>query len=85
MKYIFVDESWEDYLYWQETNKKYVKKINDLLKSISREPYTGIGKPEALRHNYQGYWSRKIDNEHRLIYRVKEDEIHIVKCRFHYD
>jgi toxin YoeB len=85
MKYIFVDESWEDYLYWQETNKKYVKKINDLLKSISREPYTGIGKPEALRHNYQGYWSRKIDNEHRLIYRLKEDEIHIVKCRFHYD
>jgi toxin YoeB len=85
MKYIFVDESWEDYLYWQETNKKYVKKINDLLKSISREPYTGIGKPEALRHNYQGYWSRKIDNEQRLIYRLKEDEIHIVKCRFHYD
>jgi len=85
MKYIFVDESWEDYLYWQQTNKKYVKKINDLLKSISREPYSGIGKPEALRHNYQGYWSRKIDDEHRLIYKVKEDEIHIVKCRFHYD
>lgn len=85
MKYIFVDESWEDYIYWQETNKKYVKKINDLLKAISREPYTGIGKPEALKHSYQGYWSRRIDGEHRLIYKVKDDEIHIAKCRFHYD
>lgn len=85
MKYIFVDESWEDYLYWQKTNKKYVKKINDLLKSISREPYAGIGKPEALKHNYQGFWSRRIDGEHRLIYKVKDDEIHIAKCRFHYD
>ena len=85
MKYIFVDESWEDYLYWQKTNKKYVKKINDLLKTISREPYTGIGKPEPLKHNYQGFLSRRIDGEHRLIYQVKEDEIHIAKCRFHYD
>ena len=85
MKYIFVDESWEDYLYWQKTNKKYVKKINDLLKAIAREPYTGIGKPEALKHNYQGFWSRRIDGEHRLIYKVKDDEIHIAKCRFHYD
>ncbi len=85
MKYIFVDESWEDYLYWQKTNKKYVKKINDLLKAISREPYTGIGKPEPLKHNYQGFWSRRIDGEHRLIYQVKNDEIHIAKCRFHYD
>ncbi len=85
MKYIFVDESWEDYLYWQKTNKKYAKKINDLLKAISREPYTGIGKPEPLKHNYQGFWSRRIDAEHRLIYQVKDDEIHIAKCRFHYD
>jgi toxin YoeB len=85
MKYIFVDESWEDYLYWQQTNKKYVKKINDLLKAISREPYTGIGNPEALKYDYQGFWSRRIDGEHRLIYKVKEDEIHIAKCRYHYD
>ncbi len=85
MKYVFVDESWEDYLYWQKTNKKYVKKINDLLKAISREPYAGIGKPEPLKHNYQGFWSRRIDNEHRLIYQVKDDEILIAKCRFHYD
>lgn len=85
MKYIFVDESWEDYLYWQKTNPKYVKKINELLKSIARESYTGIGKPEPLKHNYQGFWSRRIDSEHRLIYRVKGDEIHIAKCQFHYD
>jgi len=85
MKYIFVDESWEDYLYWQKTNKKTLKRINDLLKNISREPYSGIGKPEPLKHKYKGFWSRRIDGEHRLIYRVKGNEIHIAKCRFHYD
>ena len=85
MKYIFVDESWEDYLYWQKTNKKNLKRINDILKSISREPFSGIGKPEPLKHKYRGLWSRRIDGEHRLIYRVKDNEIHIVKCRFHYD
>lgn len=85
MKYVFVDESWEDYLYWQKTNKKTLKKINDLLKEISRNPFDGIGKPEALKHKYKGYWSRRIDGEHRLIYQIKEDEILIAKCRFHYD
>lgn len=85
MKYIFVDESWEDYLYWQKNNKKLVKRINGLLRDISRNPYSGIGKPEPLKYKYQGYWSRRIDGEHRLIYRVKEDEILIAKCRFHYD
>lgn len=85
MKYIFVDESWEDYLYWQKTNKKTLKRINNSLKSISREPFSGIGKPEPLKHKYKGFWSRRIDGEHRLIYRVKDDEIHIAKCRFHYD
>ncbi len=85
MKYIFVDESWEDYLYWQKTSKKTLKRINDLLKNISREPYSGIGKPEPLKHKYKGFWSRRINEEHRLIYRVKDNEIHIAKCRFHYD
>jgi toxin YoeB len=85
MKYVFVDESWEDYLYWQSTDKKILKRINELLKDISRTPYAGIGKPEPLRHNYKGFWSRRIDNEHRLIYQVKENEIYILKCRFHYD
>ena len=85
MRYIFVDESWEDYIYWQKTNKKYVKKINDLLKDIARNPFTGPGRPEPLKHKYKGFWSRRIDNEHRLIYAVRDDEILIAKCRFHYD
>ena len=85
MRYIFVDESWEDYLYWQKTDKKKLKRINELLKSISRDPFEGIGKPEPLKYKYSGYWSRRIDSEHRLIYRVTDDEILIAKCRFHYD
>lgn len=85
MKLIFVDESWEDYLYWQQTDRKVLSKINDLLQDISRNPYSGLGKPEPLKYKYQGYWSRRINYEHRLIYRVKDDEIHIAKCRFHYD
>jgi len=85
MRYIFVDESWEDYLYWQKTNIKYVKKINDLLKDIARTPFSGLGKPEPLKHKYKGFWLRRIDNEHRLIYAVRDDEILIAKCRFHYD
>jgi len=85
MKYIFVDESWEDYLYWQKTDKKTLNKINNLLKDIARNPFIGIGKPEPLKHKYKGYWSRRIDSEHRLIYAIKENEILIAKCRFHYD
>ncbi len=85
MIYIFVDESWEDYLYWQQTNKKIVDRINALLKDITRNPFTGLGKPEPLKYKYKGFWSRRIDGEHRLIYQIKGDEIHIAKCRFHYD
>ena len=85
MKYIFVDESWEDYLYWQKTDKKMLSRINDLLKDISRNPFSGIAKPEPLKHKYKGFWSRRINDEHRLIYRIKEDEILIAKCRYHYD
>jgi toxin YoeB len=85
MKLIFVDESWEDYLYWQKTDRKILDRINILVKDISRNPYTGLGKPEPLKYKYQGYWSRRITEEHRLIYRVVNDEIHIAKCRFHYD
>ena len=85
MKYIFVDESWEDYLYWQNTDKKKLKRINDLLKDICRNPYEGIGKPEPLKHKYAGFWSRRIDDKHRLIYKCIEGEIQIVKCRHHYD
>lgn len=85
MKFVFVEESWDDYLYWQKTDKKMLLKINALLKDISRTPFSGIGKPEALKHKYRGFWSRRIDQEHRLIYKIHEDEIQIVKCRFHYD
>ncbi len=85
MKYVFVDESWEDYLYWQKTDKQKLKRINELIKDIARNPFSGIGKPEPLKFKYAGFWSRRIDEEHRIIYRVFDDEIQIVKCRFHYD
>lgn len=85
MKLIFVDESWEDYLYWQNIDKKIVKKINELIKDISGTPFSGIGKPDPLKHKYKGFWSRRIDHEHRLIYQIKDDEIKIAKCRHHYD
>ena len=81
MRYVFVDESWEDYLYWQVTDKK----KNDLLKDIARNPFEGLGKPEALKYKYAGFWSRRIDDEHRLIYKFENDEIQIAKCRHHYD
>ena len=85
MRFIFVEDSWEDYLYWQKTDRKLLSKINDLLKDISRTPFSGIGKPEPLKHKYKGYWSRRINDEHRLIYKIQDDEIIIAKCRFHYD
>ena len=85
MKYIFVDESWEDYQYWLKTDKKILAKINDLIKDISRNPYSGLGKPEPLKYKYKGFWSRRITEEHRLIYQVKGDELYILKCCHHYD
>jgi len=85
MKFIFVEESWEDYVYWQKTDKIKLKRINELLRDIAHTPFHGIGKPEPLKYKYSGFWSRRIDEEHRLIYRVKDDEILIAKCRFHYD
>lgn len=80
-----MEESWEDYLYWQQTDKTKLRKINELLKDIARHPFEGLGKPEPLKHKYAGFWSRRIDAEHRLIYRVENDAIEIAKCRFHYD
>jgi toxin YoeB len=85
MKYVFVDESWEDYVFWQGTDKKMVRRINELLKDISRNPFSGIGKPEPLKYKYKGFWSRRINEEHRLIYQVRGNEILIAKCRYHYD
>lgn len=85
MKFVFTDLSWEDYLYWQKNDKQKIKRINELLRDIARNPYEGIAKPEPLKFNYAGFWSRRIDEEHRLIYRVVNDEVQIVKCRYHYD
>jgi toxin YoeB len=85
MKLVFVEESWEDYLYWQKTDKKKLKRINELIRAITRDPFEGIGKPEPLKFKYTGYWSRRIDEEHRLIYKVHDEEVLIAKCRFHYD
>lgn len=81
---LFSDESWDDYIYWQKTDKKNLKRINALIKEIKRNPFDGIGKPEPLKHQLRGCWSRRIDNEHRLVYEVMEDVIMIVSCRFHY-
>ena len=84
MKYVFVDESWEDYIFWKQTDKKMLRRINELLKDISRNPFSGIGKPEPLKRNLSGYWSRRIDKENRLVYFRETDAIVIVSCRFHY-
>lgn len=84
MKLLFADNAWEDYLFWQKTDKKIVKRINDLIKDIQRNGYEGIGKPEPLKHSLSGWWSRRINNEHRIVYRVQDDRIEIAQLRYHY-
>lgn len=81
----FCENAWKDYLYWQKMDKKVLKKINELIKEISRTPFEGIGKPEALKHDLAGLWSRRIDLEHRLVYKVENEALFIYSCRFHYD
>lgn len=78
------DFAWEDYLYWQAQDKKTLKRINQLLQDIERNGHTGIGKPEPLKGNLQGYWSRRIDDCNRLVYRIVDDKIEILQCRSHY-
>jgi toxin YoeB len=85
MKLIFSTQAWEDYLYWQKADKKILKRINLLLKDIQRSSYEGIGKPEPLKHGLSGYWSRRIDSEHRVIYKCKDDAILIAQLRYHYE
>jgi toxin YoeB len=85
MRIVFSKNSWEDYLSWQTTDKKVLRKINDLIKEIQRTPYEGLGKPEPLKFDLAGYWSRRIDREHRLVYQVGDNEILIYSCRYHYD
>lgn len=84
MKLTFSSQSWDDYLYWQQTDKKIVKRINELIKDIQREPFAGKGKPESLKYNLTGFWSRRITEEHRLVYAVTEHAIMIAACRYHY-
>ena len=84
MNVSFSPEGWEDYIYWQSIDKKMVGKINALIKEISRTPYEGSGNPEALRHRWTGWWSRRISNEHRILYRVVSETIEVVQCRLHY-
>lgn len=80
----FADAAWEDYLYWQGNDKATLKRIHLLLNDIRRSPFAGIGKPEPLRHNFSGFWSRRIDEEHRLVYTLDGDCVVVVLCRYHY-
>ena len=85
MDKIWSDGAWEDYLYWQAQDKKTLRRVNQLLLDIDRNGHKGIGKPEPLKHDKQGYWSRRIDDVNRLIYRIMENRIEIAQCRAHYD
>lgn len=80
----FHKHAFEDYIFFQKNDKKVANKINELLKDIVRQPFTGIGKPEALKHNLSGFWSRRINNEHRIVYAIKDNTVYILQCRYHY-
>ena len=84
MKLIFSENAWEDYLYWQRESRNPLTRINTLIKEIQRSPFQGIGKPERLRHELRGFWSRRITLEHRIVYRIEGDAVFIVQLRFHY-
>ena len=85
MKKIWFDEAWEDYIYWQQQDKKTLKRINALLKEIERENFKGIGKPEPLNGELSGFWSRRIDDTNRIVYRIVEGRLEILSCKGHYD
>ena len=84
MKLIFSETAWEDYVYWQKTDKKVLNRTNELIKTIMRTPFEGIGKPEPLKHGFAGYWSRRINDEHRIVYKIQDDSLLIAQCRYHY-
>ncbi len=84
MKRIFSENAWEDYLYWQKNDKKLLQRINLLMQDIQRVPYEGIGKPEALKHGLSGYWSRRINSEHRIVYKIGQNSVFIAQLRYHY-
>ncbi|MCK1786170.1 Txe/YoeB family addiction module toxin [Pseudomonas sp. TNT11] len=84
MKILFTPEGWDDYLWFQQNDKAGLKRINLLIKAIQRDPFDGVGKPEPLKHNLSGFWSRRITAEHRLVYGIEEDEVQVLMCRYHY-
>lgn len=84
MKLIFAEQAWEDYLYWQKTDKKLLERINTLIKDITRSPFEGIGKPEPLKNALSGYWSRRINDEHRIVYKIADGSVLIAQLRYHY-
>lgn len=84
MKLIFSNEAWDDYLYWQKQDRKMVERINKLIQEVKREPFSGIGKPEPLKHALAGFWSRRITDEHRMVYRIEGDLLQLAQLRYHY-
>lgn len=84
MRLVFAESAWQDYLYWQKQDKRIVERINQLIRDTQREPYAGIGKPEPLKHALAGYWSRRITDEHRMVYRMEGDAMWIAQLRYHY-
>ena len=84
MKLVFAEQAWEDYLFWQQQDKRIVKRINQLVEDTMRKPFDGIGKPEPLKHALAGYWSRRITDEHRMVYKSERDALLIVQLRYHY-
>ena len=84
MKLLFAEAAWEDYLHWQQTDRRMLERVNKLIRDVQREPYAGIGKPEPLKHALAGYWSRRINDEHRMVYKVQDDVLRIAQLRFHY-
>jgi toxin YoeB len=84
MKKVFADQAWEDYHYWQIQDRKILKRLNELIKDTERSPYEGIGKPEPLKHSLAGYWSRRINVEHHMVYKVDDDKLLLAQLRFHY-
>lgn len=84
MTLIFAEQAWEDYLYWQKTDKKLLERINTLIREITRSPFEGIGKPEPLKNALSGYWSRRINDEHRIVYKVADGSVFIAQLRYHY-
>ena len=84
MKLVFSEHAWDDYQYWMETDRQMLKRINRLIQEILRDPFAGAGKPEPLKHGLSGYWSRRINDEHRIVYRMSEDAVLIAQLRYHY-